>query len=109
MNNESTQIKALTHSKLGILSFVLAILGVALYGSAQLLSILKIVSLQTAQYIMFLCILAWLISLFIGVLDLFKKNRRRLLSVIAVIISFIPLFLFTLLIALIQILHQVSK
>jgi hypothetical protein len=90
----------LKHSKLCIASLVLAILGVINYLNGFVIA--QYIPKDKEPYIMMLTLVFWVSGFVLGVIDLFKKRRRKVLSIVAIIINGLPLSVFVLIVLVIH-------
>lgn len=85
MGSEINGQKSHNISKISTASFVLVVGGIIAYVVNS--TILKVPPLMT------LIMLLWIIGLALGLIDIIKKERRKILSYITVLISGIPLLI----------------
>ncbi|WP_432664371.1 hypothetical protein R9X47_28065 [Wukongibacter baidiensis] len=104
MDNEKVRI-----SKLSIIAFCLFLLGtISFFGGASLFNT-GFIPEDKGFLISGTSILLQLSAFTLGIIDLFKKNRKKILSVITVIFSGLPTIVFLLILIIVQLYAKTPK
>ncbi len=96
MDKETATEEKSRISYISVISFVLSPLGIIWYLMYYFINSLGIVDEGEKIHFMAITFILLLVPFIAGIVDLFKKNRRKTLSKLAVAISGIPLLIFTL-------------
>jgi hypothetical protein len=100
--NAMEEKKKVSVSKLSIIAFFSFIVGFLVYWGGMFGFYSFIVPRDKEYWIMIVTLIFQFSALVMGIVDLFKKERRKVLSIITVIISGIPSVLFLLLFLLVR-------
>lgn len=85
-------------SVMSIVSISLLPLGIIWYIASFAIDAAELISPENTPYLMLGTLLILLASFVLGIIDLCKKNRRKILSIISVSLSSLPLLIFLLLV-----------
>jgi hypothetical protein len=96
MNNEIVNPGSLKISRISVISVISLIVGMCVYFLNFIISASGYITKSKEPLLMVLPLTLWMIAFVLGLVDIFKKERRKILSIIIVVISGIPLALFLL-------------
>lgn len=86
------QITKRNYSKIGKLSFAVCLLGFLAYFLSYVIIGNMSIPKEKEPYFMIVPLISWAISFTLGITDIRRKNRKKLLSIISIVLCGIPLF-----------------
>lgn len=104
MSNEIVNPSSLRISRISVISAITLIAGISAYFLSFIIAASGYIVKSREPFLMVLPLVLLITAFVLGLIDIFKKERKKVLSIIIVVISGIPLTLFLLLLVIMLVL-----